>query len=88
MEIPSHIMQGVLKQAHAAWQRCFRKLARKPRLKGQRNKLNSIPFPDPIRQPRNNRIGLLGLGKVRHHKQDIPNAKIKCGRIVKRASGW
>jgi transposase len=53
-----------------------------------RNKLNSIPFPDPIRPPKNNKIAVPGLGKVRYHKQDLPKGKIKCGRIVKRASGW
>jgi len=25
---------------------------------------------------------------VRYHKQDLPEGKIKCGRIVKRTSGW
>lgn len=88
MGIPSHVMQGILTQAHVAWQRCFQKLAKKPRLKGQRNKLNSIPFPDPIRPPKCNHVSLPGLGKVRYYKQDFPQAKIMCGRIVKRASGW
>lgn len=88
MEIPSHVMQAIIKQAYNAWRRCFKKVAQKPKLKGLRNKLNSIPFPDPIRMPKNNHIGLLGLGKVRFHKQELPQAKIKCGRIVKRASGW
>lgn len=88
MEIPSHTMQGVLSQAYNAWQRCFKKLGEKPRLKGQRNKLNSIPFPDPIRHPPKNRVVVPGLGSVRFHKQELPEAKIKCGRIVKRASGW
>jgi putative transposase len=88
MEIPSHTMQGTLSQAYNAWHRCFKKLAKKPRLKGQRNKLNSIPFPDPIRKPIGNHIGLQGLGKMRFHKQELPDAKIKNGRIVKKASGW
>lgn len=88
MEIPSHVMKGVLTQAYMAWQRCFRKQARKPKLKGQRNKLNSIPFPDPIKQPKNNRVSIPGFGKIRYHKQELPQAKIKCGRIIKRASGW
>jgi hypothetical protein len=25
---------------------------------------------------------------VRYHKQELPDGKIKYGRIVKRASGW
>lgn len=86
--IPSHTIQGILIQAHTAWQRCFKKLAKKPRLKGQRNKLNSIPFPDPIKPPSGGKIGISGIGKLRFHKQDLPEGKIKCGRIIKRASGW
>ena len=88
MEIPSHTLQGILKQAHDAWGRCFKKLAKKPRLKGKRNKLTSIPFPDPIGIPVENKISILGLGKVKYHKQELPDAKIKCGRIIKKASGW
>ena len=42
--IPSHTLQGMLDTAYTAWQRCFKKLAKKPKLKGQRNKLTSIPF--------------------------------------------
>ncbi len=88
MGIPSTVMRGVLAQAYIAWQRCFKKISKKPRLKGRRNKLNSIPFPDPIRLPKDNRVSVPGIGRVRYHKQDLPVAKIKCGRIVKRASGW
>lgn len=86
--IPSHTLQGILNTVYTAWQRCFKKLAKRPKLKGQRNKLNSIPFPDPFRAPDWNRIGIPGLGRVRFHKQDIPDGKIKCGRLIKRASGW
>lgn len=86
--IPSHTLQGILLQAHTAWQRCFKKLGRKPKLKGRRNRLGSIPFPDPIRTPEGVYIKLPGLGRLRFHKQDIPLGKIKCGRLVRRASGW
>src|SRR5215467_7225049 len=37
--IPSHTLQGMLDTAYTAWERCFKRLAKKPRLKGQRNKL-------------------------------------------------
>lgn len=57
-------------------------------MKGQRNKLNSVPFPDPFRAPNGNHIAVPGLGSIRFHRQDIPEGKIKCGRIIKRASGW
>lgn len=86
--IPSHTVQGMLSQAHMAWSRCFKKIGGKPKLKGNRNKLNSIPFPDPIKSLDGNHIKLPGIGLLRFHKQDIPEGKIKCGRIVKRASGW
>ena len=86
--IPSHTVQGVLSQAHTAWSRCFKKIGGKPKLKGTRRKLSSIPFPDPIRSLEGNHVKLPGIGLIRFHKQDIPEGKIKCGRIVKRASGW
>ena len=88
LDIPSHTLQGTLRQAYDAWQRCFKKLSKKPHLKGMRNKLNSISFPDALRKPRDNKISVPGLGKVRYHKQDLPGANIKCGRIIKKASGW
>ena len=90
MEIPSHVMQGTMMQAYTAWQRCFKKLAKKPKLKSDRKnrKLASIPFPDSIQPPANNRIKVVGLGSIKYHKQDLPAAKIKCGRILKKASGW
>lgn len=86
--IPGHTIQGMLSQVHTSWKKCFKKISGKPKLKGNRNKLNSIPFPDPIRSPEKNYIKLQGLGKLRFHKQEIPKGKIKCGRIIKRASGW
>jgi putative transposase len=86
--IPSHTLQGMLSQAWVAWRRCFKKLGRKPRLKGQRNRLNSIPFPDPLHAPDGDRISIPGVGRVRFHKMALPDGKIKCGRIVRRASGW
>ncbi len=86
--IPSHTLQGVLCMAMDAWRRCFKKLSKKPRLKGWRNPLNSIPLPDPIRRPDGVYIKIPGLGLLKFHKQDIPEGKIKSGRIIKRASGW
>lgn len=88
LDIPSHTLQGILSRAHLSWTHCYKKLTRRPHFKGQRNKLNSIPFPDTIRIPNDNHIGIPGLGTVRFHKQQIPNGKIKCGNIVKRTSGW
>jgi transposase len=86
--IPSHTIQGTLSQVYDAWKKCFRKQAKKPHLKGRHNKFNSIPFPDPINPPKDGKISIPGLKKVRFVKQELPNAEIKCGRIVKKASGW
>lgn len=86
--IPSHTLQGTLIVAWNAWQRCFKKISKKPRLKGIRNRLNAIPFPDPIREPEGVYIKIPGLGMLKFHQQEIPAGKIKCGRIIKRPSGW
>ncbi len=86
--IPSHTVQGMLSLAYNSWRRCFKKLAGKPKLKGQRNQLNSIPFPDPIQKSENNRLDVPMLGSIGFHKQALPSGKIKCGRIIKRTSGW
>ena len=86
--IPSHTLQGVICTAHDAWKRCFKKIGGKPRLKGMRNRMTSIPFPDPIKAPKGNRITLPALGSIRFHRMELPEGKIKCGRVVKRASGW
>lgn len=86
--IPSHTLQGVLCTVHGAWRRCFQRIGGKPRLKGARNRLTSIPFPDPIRRLATGRIYLPGFGPVRFHRMEIPEGPIKCGRLVKRASGY
>jgi putative transposase len=86
--IASNAVKATIFTAHNSWVRCFKKLAHKPRLKGNRNKLNSIPFTEPMKRPVNGRASIIVLGSVRFHKQDIPEGKIKCSRIVRRASGW
>jgi putative transposase len=86
--IPSHTLQGMLDTAWFAWQRCYKKLAKKPQLKGKRNRLTSIPFPDAFKAPMGTRLHVPGIGSVRFHRQDIPAGRLKSGRIVKRASGW
>lgn len=88
LEIPSHTIQGILTNAYVAWERCFLGLSRKPRLKGVRRPLNSIPFPDQIRTPKGSRISVPGIGVLRFHKQSIPDGCFKSGRICRRASGW
>jgi len=86
--IPSHTLQGMLDTAWMAWQRCSKKLARKPTLKGTRNRLRSIPFPDAFKSPTGTRIHVPGIGSVRFHTQALPPGRLKSGRIVQHASGW
>lgn len=90
LDIPAHTIKGILSIVYISWGRCFKKISKKPKLKSVRNKLNSIPFPDVIPRSRikNNQIRIPGIGWIRHFKQDIPEGKIKQGRIIKRASGW
>lgn len=90
MGIPSHAIQTTILQSHNAWQRCFKKISGKPKLKSVRNKLRSITFPDVLKRSRisSNRISLPVMKSVRYYKQEIPDGNIKQARVVKRASGW
>lgn len=88
LNVPGHLIQGILTQAFIAWDRCFKKIAKRPKLKGARNKLNSLPFPDPIKTPVGYKIRLPIVGQVRIDKQKLPDGPIKNGRVIKRASGW
>lgn len=86
--IPSNTLTMTIRTAHDAWRRCFKRWARRPRLKGNRNRLNSIPFRGEIARVGHNRIQLHGLGAVKFHEQDIPPGRMKSARIIRRASGW
>lgn len=88
INVPSHVIQAQLSNAYNAWQRCFKKVSKKPRFKGKHNKVISILFPDPINSPNNNRIKLPGLGSVKYHKQKLPHGKVKNASILIKASGY
>jgi putative transposase len=87
MGVPQDAICGTLWTAHVAWRRCFKKIARKPRLKGRRNRLNSIAFAHGARI-KSGRISVPRLGFVKFHRQHIPEGPISQIRIVRRASGW
>ncbi len=78
MDIPYTVLAEMARNAHISWKRCFTKVSGKPKFKGNRNKLNSIPF----------RFASLFINNLKFHKQHIPKGKVKCGRIIRRASGW
>lgn len=86
--VPSHVLQGILVGVYDSYSQYFKKNRGKPKLKSNRNKLSYIPFPDPITNIKTNRVFLPGLGSVKFHKQEVSQGEIKCGRIVRKASGW
>lgn len=88
--MPSCIIQGLLIDAHNSWSRCFKKIAKKPKFKGVRRPLNSMPHVSPI-SPKNfteDRIKLSVIGWLRFHKKYLPEGRVKQVRIIKKASGW
>jgi len=87
LEIPVLVLRGVTDTAVNAWARYRTGLSGRPKLKGRRNKLASIPFKDGI-SVRSSRVVVPGLSALKFHRQDIPEGRIKYARIVKRASGW
>ena len=86
--LPRHTLQGMRDAASTAWQRCYHPLANKPRRKGRRTHLPSIPFPDPLTTPARTPIQGPGMGPIRFHAPACPAGRLTSGRIVKRASGW
>jgi transposase len=87
--VQSQVFQATIKQAHNAWERCFKKLAKQPKLKGIHNKLRSFTFPQfDNKNLFERKIKLPKLGAIRYHKRTLPKGKIKIVRVVKKASGW
>ena len=90
VDIHSRTIQAIIEQAYNAWDRCFKKISKEPRLKSVKNKIHSIPFPDPIKKIKieGNRIRMPLLGSIKFYKQDLPEGNIKQSRVIKRTSGW
>lgn len=85
--VPAKALRGTVRTAHNAWQRRFRRLSERPRLKGRRNRLSSIQIEEPT-DVANGRVLIAGLGRVRFHAQEIPEGPIKNYRLILRPSGW
>jgi putative transposase len=61
----------------------------RPRLKGRRNRLASIPLRQGLRLPDSTHVQLPGLGRVKfRHSGPIREGAIKAGRLERRARGW
>jgi putative transposase len=88
LDIPAVVLREIASRAHESWQRCFKKISKKPKFKSRRNRLRSIGFPVVLKEPVKNRIKLYGIGSLKFHKQDLPKGKIKQAQILKKASGW
>jgi putative transposase len=88
LDIPVVALRDAALTALDAWNRCFKKVSKKPKLKSRRNKLRSIGFPEVVKPPVKNRIKLPVIGSLKFYKQDLPKGKIKQARILKKASGW
>ncbi len=86
--VPQEAIVGTVRTAHGAWARCFKRLARRPHLKGRRNKLNSISLPFTQAPIVAGKVLIPTIGRVRFHVQDVPAGRIGCARLVRRASGW
>lgn len=86
-DVPSKIIQGTIARAYQAWDRCYKKLGKKPHLKSVRNRMSGLDIPGDVRRA-GDRISIPGLGKIRYHRDNLPEGKIKACRLLKKASGW
>lgn len=83
------VLKGVACDALSAWNRCFSKQCLKPRMKGRRNRLNSLPLVDCWNLKfRGQTVGIPIIGRVKFYKQAIPEGHIGFARVLRRASGW
>lgn len=87
--IHSQVFQQTINQAYNSWDRCLKGLAKKPHLKGIRNKLRSFTFPQVDRKRiEYKKLRLPTIGQIRFYHQEIPDGKLRQIKIIKRASGW
>ncbi len=86
--VPVMMIQGTIKRAVQSWERCYKKLGRKPKLKSARNRMNGIDILAGVRKKEENKIFIPILGEIRYHKDSLPEGKIKACRLLKKASGW
>ena len=92
MGVPNKAIQGTVKTARIAWDRCLSGLGGRPKFKGARNRLNSILFPGDCKLSKlDNTIRLPGLGWVKFHgmTKGLPDCSTASSvRLVKKPSGW
>jgi putative transposase len=90
--VSSRAIHGAIHQAFGAWQRCWSKQNSKPKLKSQRNRLNSILFRSDCRLDiGQGTIKLPGFQPVKFHSftNGLPEAKPASQvTLIKKPSGW
>lgn len=85
LNTPSQASRGMLSRAYLSWHCVLKKMAKRLRLKGNFNRLTSLPCPDPTGAPADDRRNVPSLGMACHPGQSRPEGRIRCGYIVRRA---
>jgi transposase len=87
--INQQTLQQLASDAIRSWRLCWSGARGRPKLKGKRNRLSSVPLLQGIRFGEKRRIKLPTLGTVRYrHRGTIPAGAIKQARLVRKPRGW
>ena len=90
--VSQRALMGALHDAHGAWEKCWSKQNKKPKLKSSRNRLNSILFRGDCKlNMKDSVLTLPNFGKVKFHSLTggLPQGKLASSvRLLKKASGW
>jgi len=82
----SQNLQAVCRRLYDAWQRCFKKLGKRPRFK-RRDQVSSARFPTAL-LIENNYIKIPKIGTMRFFKSREIEGKIKNVTVKKEPTGW
>lgn len=75
--VPARVLASTARIAHQSWQRCFRRVSRRPHRKSNRNRLNHILIREPFRRPDGRHISIPTFGLVKFHAQVVPEGRIE-----------
>lgn len=87
--INAQSLQGILRTVCDSWAEYKAGRKGRPRRKGARNRLASIPVRQDIRltDASHIKVPAFGVIKIRRHR-DFPVGRIVCGRLQRMARGW
>lgn len=97
--VPGDVVQGAIKMAHRSWESFRGGHVKRPKLRGQRHRLNSIEISARVLRVEGGRLNFVGMREgMRYHHQpglglidalaDMPKERLRGGRLIKRGSGW